>query len=496
MAKDTTWLTDLQKKIIEDKDKNNFDDLICCYQNDLLRAGFVMAWLMLVESLKRKVVDLAAKGVKVAVTEKENIDKAEDAMQSNDGAIIKAALACDLITKEENAVLELLWKKRCIMSHPYMPNVKEEDFRYMVEYLVSISLGKTVMWSQSMITDFFEDIKNNLFVIPNTIESRKDYANNTLALIPDKKRPFFWKTLFYEYSTSIGSGKKKQMSFLKQLAVLFINLPGVDINEANYTLDKQIKNYCAVCWRIFSMESAWKKLNKEYQGQLFRFLEDNSGESNKVLEYAAMLIEKIDNLDKEYLDSYYASLKEYDVFDVERYYLDKDMFLNRLYDEKISSWLFETQGRFVDWLRSMPEEEIEDYNSKQLSRLGSFMQMCCLNGTYKAQDFVKYYYRDWIQYLDFVKGFVIENFTDDNGNLKVGYNKLDYSFIMLDYLNEKQRLEVINEIDKLPNLKPCDDYDECYYTVQILTRKYPENTPEGKVFKSIIDKYCIVKTDN
>lgn len=495
MAKDITWLTDLKSEILEGKDKQNFDDLICCYQNDLLRAGFVMAWLMLVESLKRKVVDLAAKGVKVALKQKENIEKIEESLQSNDMAIMKAALDCDLITKEENSVLELLWKKRCIMSHPYMPNVSESDFRYMVENLVSISLSKTVLWSHSMIEDFFKDIKNSLFIIPNTEESRKEFAYNTLALIPMKSWPFFWKTLFYEYSISINTGKKKQTNFLRQMAVLFVTLPSVNINDAKYTLDKQIKDHCAVCWRIFSRRSTWKKLDKVYQGQLFRFLEDNKGEANKVLEYAARLVSRADDLDEEYLNCYNASLNEYDVLDVERYYLDKDVFLDRLYKDKISGYQFDEQGQYVDWIRGMSEEEIADYTPIQLRRLGKYMHFCCLTGTFKAQDFVRYYYHDWINHFDFVKGFVMEKFIDDDGNLSIDFYKMDYTYIMLDHLTEEQRLDIIAEINKLSLTKPCDDPDECYYIRHEIGKKYPGDTPEGKALKPIIDKYCIAEIE-
>lgn len=127
------WLTDLKTQIIDEKDSKNFDDIIKCYQDGLLRAGFLMAWLMLVESLKRKIVELADKGVKVAASELKTITTTEDAMHSNDEVIWKGALKCELITKEEDSVLEMLWKKRCIMSHPYMPEVNESDFRYMVE---------------------------------------------------------------------------------------------------------------------------------------------------------------------------------------------------------------------------------------------------------------------------------------------------------------------------------------------------------------------------
>lgn len=169
---DVKWLEDLKAKIVDQKDSDNFDDIIKCYQAGLLRAGFLMAWLMLIESLKRKVTELEAKDVKAAKTEMGKIRLVEDAMQSNDEVIRKAALACDLINKEEAQVLELLWKKRCIMSHPYMPEVKECDFRYMVENLVDLSLGRELMWSQTMINEYFDDLKNSTFIIPDTFRGK------------------------------------------------------------------------------------------------------------------------------------------------------------------------------------------------------------------------------------------------------------------------------------------------------------------------------------
>jgi hypothetical protein len=48
IMENTEWLDKLKSQIVEAKDKENFVDLIKCYQNNLLRAGFVMAWLMLV----------------------------------------------------------------------------------------------------------------------------------------------------------------------------------------------------------------------------------------------------------------------------------------------------------------------------------------------------------------------------------------------------------------------------------------------------------------
>jgi hypothetical protein len=93
------WLTELKTRIVDAKDSKNFDDIIKCYQNNLLRAGFLMAWLMLIESFKRKIVELADKGVKIAISELKTITTVENAMHSNDEVIWKGALKCELISK-------------------------------------------------------------------------------------------------------------------------------------------------------------------------------------------------------------------------------------------------------------------------------------------------------------------------------------------------------------------------------------------------------------
>lgn len=192
------WLDDLKTQIIDSKDSDNFEDIIKCYQNGLLRAGFLLAWLMLVESLKRKIVTLADKEVNVAKEELARITNQEEKLHSNDEYIWTGAVKCGLVSKEEESVIELLWKKRCIMSHPYMPEVKESDFRYMVENLVSISLSKSLVWSKTMIEDYIENIKSNVFLIPDEIDEKKKVADQIITLIPKHLYPFYWKTVFYE----------------------------------------------------------------------------------------------------------------------------------------------------------------------------------------------------------------------------------------------------------------------------------------------------------
>ena len=484
------WLSDLKAQIIDEKDSKNFDDIIKCYQDGLLRAGFLMAWLMLVESLKRKIVELADKGVKVATIELKTITTTEDAMHSNDEVIWKGALKCELITKEEDSVLEMLWKKRCIMSHPYMPEVNESDFRYMVEKLVSISLSRTLMWSKPMIDDYFSDIRANVFLIPDESAEQQEAADRILKLVPEKLWPFFWKTLFYELSLSLEGGHNKLQKMLKRLAIRFVRQPGLDINDSCFTLANKIKDHCGVCWNIFSNKRAWGKLNEDYQAQMFRFLKDNKKEAKKVLCLAYDLIDSDDSLDEKFIECYYEALAEYDVTDMQSYYLDKKRFLKILYDEKIKGYQFSDQGEFIDMLKSMEEDDLEEFTVGQRQKMGRYVEMCCVNGTFKAHDFVRSR-NIWIKDLNFVKGLAIEGLTDEKGNLSVSKRHLEHVVPALFYTKEETIPEVVASLEELPVVETMKEAMICKNMRMEVKRYFEEDSDEGKALLGVVNKYCV-----
>lgn len=487
MAQTEEWLQNLKEKIVDEKDATNFDDIIKCYQNGLLRAGYLMAWLMLIESLKRKVIELEANGVKAAKVELAKIQQIENALQSNDEVIRKAALACDLISSEEAQVLDLLWKKRCIMSHPYMPEVKESDFRYMVENLVEITLGRELMWSQTMIDEYFETLKNSTFIIPDTLAEKKEAADKVLALIPEKNYPHFWKTVFFEFSTALENSTKKHHMMLRVLAMRFVEKDDVAITDSKYSLTTQIKRYCSVCWGIFYLRKTWDKLNEEFQGQMFRFLKTNKKEAKTVLYLAKNLIENYEGLKSEYKICYYSALKQYDVTDMERYYVDKSKFLKVLYSEKIEPNNFNDQGDFIDMLLSMDENDKDEYSADQLTKLGKWVETCCYVGTFKAQGFVM---KDTIfsKDADFSKGVALEGLTDEDGSLYLSKRHLQYVMPVLFHTEDK--MNVIEALGNLPVSKTVSDSEICE-GIRTEIRKYIKtDSREGRAMKAVVDKYC------
>lgn len=345
------------------------------------------------------------------------------------------------------------------------------------------------MWSRNMIGVFFNDIKKNLFLIPDEREEKEELADRIFALIPEKQWPFFWKTLFYEFSLSIDGGHKKHQMMLRILAIRFVRLPGLDINDTKFTLAAQIKNYCVVCWNIFLNKKAWRKLNDEYQAQLFRFLKDDKKEAKKVLWLVKGLIEHDDELDEKYIDYYYAALAQYDVTDMQGYYIDKKKFLKILYEEKIEDYQFSDQGDFIDMLKSMDANDIAEFTPIQLKKLGKYVEICCMAGTFKAQNFVMTH-NIWSDNLYFAKGFVVGGLSNEKGELYVSKRHLEYVLPVLYYTKEENRPEIIKAINELPVVDTMSEAMICS-NIRLGVKKYFEDESDtGKALIKVVNKYC------
>jgi hypothetical protein len=258
-----------------------------------------------------------------------------------------------------------------------MPEVEESDFRYMAENLVAISLSKSLVWSKTMIDDFIRDIKSNLFLVPDEHAEKSDFADRIISQIPERLYPYFWKTVFYEYSLARESGVKKTLLMLAVLAIKIVKTVGENINCPQYGIESRIRDYCAVCWEIFFNKKAWGYLNKDYQDQMFRFLKDNKKEARTVLRQAMRLIDYRDDIDDKNIACYYEALGQYSITSVYQYYIDKDRLVKRIYDDKVKNFQFDDQGDFIDVLNNMDEEDINDFSSKQQQELGKYVMICC-----------------------------------------------------------------------------------------------------------------------
>ena len=231
-------------------------------------------------------------------------------------------------------------------------------------------------------------------------------------------------------------------------------------------------------------------MNEEYQAQLFRFLKDDKKGAKKVLWLAKGLLEHEDDLDDRYIDYYYEALAQFDVTDMQGYYLDKKRFLKLLYEDKIKDYQFSDQGDFIDMLSSMDESDIEEFTASQLLKIGKYVEMCCINGTFKAQDFVKRR-NIWSENLNYAKGVAIEGCTDEKGNLRVSKRHLEYVMPVLYHTKAENQLKVIEALNEFPVLETLHDRMLSSILKTEVKRYFEEESEEGKAMLAVVEKYCI-----
>jgi len=91
------WIDELRERIIEEDDKVLFDEATNCLKNGLNRASYILAWIMTVESLKRKIKLFSNLGDKRATEAQEKIEKAEEEKISTDKLIYEESQRCGIL---------------------------------------------------------------------------------------------------------------------------------------------------------------------------------------------------------------------------------------------------------------------------------------------------------------------------------------------------------------------------------------------------------------
>lgn len=478
-------LEKLKEMIISDVYRRLFSDIIRCYDEGLLRAGFLLGWLTLVEEVKERISSLADNGMNAAEKSWESITKLEESHKSVDEKICEEARKCEIIDDDQLAELTLLWNKRCIMGHPYIPEVMLSDFMYMAEKLVEICLSRPLMWPKSMIESYFEDIKKAPHLIPIGSEERKRTIENKLSFIPERLFPFFWKTLFFELSKSTEDGNANRQNFLMWMAVRFLIDNRVDINAPQYSLAIQVRDYPQICWTLFYVPKVWQKTDSEYQNQLFRYLANK--ESNSSLYYAKSLIARRAVENEVQLNHYYSALERLSLESVYKFYVNKDLLFERIERTLISTMQFSDQGDYIDLLKTM-DSDIVAFSSSEKQKLGAYLAVCCANNTYRAHNYVTDGKGNWMVDNEFVLGFAERTMTD-NGEIHINVIALRYMLIILTKIHQEERTAIVKHICEIPvKEKSKDSYSKD--RAMILQEEYlKDDTEEGGLLKAIIENY-------
>ena len=130
------WINTEKDKIINPNEKKTFDEVIKCYEHSLYRAGYILTWILLIESIKRKLYELERGGDASASKLVKQIEAEEKAKKSTDKLIYESGKSCGLYDETEMSVIEYLWGRRCFFAHPYENQPTKTEFQYIILIII------------------------------------------------------------------------------------------------------------------------------------------------------------------------------------------------------------------------------------------------------------------------------------------------------------------------------------------------------------------------
>lgn len=443
----------LKVTIVNEDDVQLYDEVISCYKNGLYRSGYLLAWILLIESLKRKIIQLADLEDARGKEQWKKIEKLEEQHQSTDIQIILSAKECEIISDTEYTTVNSLWQQRCIFAHPYMEEVKSSDLEYIMSKMIDITLSKALYYGKKNIEDNLEELRKHPHIIPTNGEEQKLFINNQLVRTRERHYPFLYKTLFYYFSKSVENKDKRLSVFFHHYITKLILHPNIDINDSKYTIEKQLSDFPQICWLLFNMPETWNKLNNKFQGDLFRFIEITPTQNSvSFIVQAFRLISKI-QIPDEFLAIYYKKLQVFPISRVHQLYVDKTILLNKIWDENIKEGKFYKQMEYIDFLDSFNTPISDTFNETESEKLGYFLGLCCNNNTFTAQNFTNKCSSLWINNIPFCNGLI-------HGMMTKGENLFIYRTSFPCVLSVMAKLENDNLfaiLDDLEKLKPSTD---------------------------------------
>lgn len=464
--------------ILDNKDAKLYDEVVSCYKNRLYRAGYLLSWILLVESLKRKVIKLAELEDARGKQEWGKIETLEKQHQSTDIQIISSAKECEIISDTEYTTINSLWQQRCIFAHPYMQEVKSSDLEYIISKMIDITLSKPLYYNKKSIEEWINEIINYPHVVPTSQSEQENFIDNHFIRVKEIHYPFLYKTLFFNLSKSYENKDKFLSNFFRNYIIKLILNANININNKDYTLEKQILKYPQICWLFFNLPETWEKLEDKFRGDLFRYIDIASKKiCISSLVQAFKLIRRT-NIPEVFLDIYYNKLQVFTIQEIWQLYIDKGLLLDRIWNEYIKDWQFCDQMKYVDFLESFNTPISDNFNEIESEKLGYFLGLCCYNNTFTAQAFTNKCSKLWIDNLSFCLGLMRGMMTMDN-NLFIYCNSFPCVLSVIANLNNDNQQTVLAYLEKLPNQKASND--EFNY---------------NKIKQIFNDKKTLIKSDN
>ena len=375
--------------VVDATDAQMYDEVMTCCEHGLYREAYIMTWILIVESLRRKIrrlYDLEDKRAKAAWPE---IEKIENEKKSNDCIIYKNAVECEAIDPRYEPELDYFWLQRCKFAHPYESAPDELSLTQIITKALEMVLIFDVTYHKDRMFEILENEATNFFIVPRDATGQEDHIKRHLLLIRPAHYPPLYKELFAQFSKAVEAKNEQVGRYFARFIKIFLETTTFDLNADNSGIARQIRDYPMNMWILIKLVPIiWDRMEANYQDSLFNYISITGDKPLWSIQCACKLFEDGKPISQPNEDIYYNRLAGFPITDTWVFYANHDKLLDRVKIEWVSTNQFTKQASYVDWLK-MIQSNLSFFTEEELKSLGGFFGECCQNNTFMA-----------LQYLD------------------------------------------------------------------------------------------------
>lgn len=390
MSQEVDWINSIKRQIIENDDKVLFEESASCFLSGHYRSAYIVSWISLIESLKRKIHILSNLGDSRATDAKQKIEDAENDKQSADKLIFEEAKNCGIIDNADYSKVSFLWEQRCLFAHPYNLKPEIDEVKHIIGQSMRISLAKELHFNKKYLTELSDNISTKPFFLPTEIEQVRKFANRTISRIPQDLHPFFFKTLLFKVGEiALDDEKFNELRKLRYFIVeLFINTQ-LPLDNTEWSLEHRVTNYTYECFIGFVHQETWVLLPDRIKEMLISYLEGEKDSSKLIaLKSIAVSLVQHNKLEAAFTNRYHKMLNNLSFDNAIHFYGEPKYKYERIWSD-LSGHKYVEQSPVIDYLSTdRGVMLINGLDKEKQIKLGRILKYAAYNSHYKSQHLI------------------------------------------------------------------------------------------------------------
>lgn len=278
------WGNELRKKISNEEDQTLFDETLGCLKSGFYRAGYIIAWVSIAESLKKKIYDSSNLGDNRADKIYQKILLDESNNQSVDKLIFESAINLKLVDDHDVSKLKFLWEQRCIFAHPYSKAPSKDDLKYIITAAVDICLSKPLLYRRNFLDDLIQNLLIRPYFLTDDSESNQLFARRIVSRIPNELHTYFFKTLLFSLGTIQDDDKKIKIQGKFRLFIIeLLKCSPIELSVLDWAIENRATEFPYTSILGFVHPDIWVKLPLRVKDLLIEYAVQEENESKQVV---------------------------------------------------------------------------------------------------------------------------------------------------------------------------------------------------------------------